>query len=530
MISAMPGQHAQRWVCVLAPALLGACTSIADPLASGETGELASCDPTVEGFVDSMVHQARAQYGGSGGFLEILDLEVDGTRVFACTGTQGLMAWDASAAGAPTLMFEREGGPFANGSFPRCQHLGVDFERGRLVITSRGDEVQPVPFLYLFDVSDPSDPVALRGWSGEARSIEGVALDLEHSRIFAATHDHGITVFADDGEALRLATSYEDDESDAWQPLLIGDYLYVAEGRTGLRTYDVSGDEPQLLHTLALSGSAKDLIVRDTHLYVASSSHLAVVKLEDPKAPSLVSETATVGTALALAQGADDTLVVAEWDELRNYDISDPRAPHLLDSERVPTTGAFSRVLTVASGPFVGDALDDGSGDAGDPRRVYAGEWEGMHAYAQRACVSGPDIDLTPENLQFGQVEPGATRSAVLVIRNQGDQVLEVDEITLNPSARFSTSDTRVQVPPRDAVAIEISFTAADELPADGTVNLRTNDVDEPSRFVDLSANLSGVDVGDPAPTIDLVDLDGQTWTNASLEGKVTLLAYFATF
>ncbi|GEM_PF-1591124 len=418
------------------PPMAGDGTTATDGDGDGDGDGNGNCpDPAGMPAQDALEHIGRGEWSGSGNFIEILDVLADGTYVYACTGTQGMMIWDATGDGSPRLGAEKIGGPFAHSAYPRCQHLGADFANGKIVITSRGDEIQPTPFLYLFDISNPASPQGIGGWQGP-ESIEGVVL--HEGRIYAAAHRDGIMVFdAESGSSLNELARVSDADSDAWQPLIHDGRLIVAEGSAGLRVYDISANTPALLSSIPLRGSSHDVVVSNNIAYVASSTHINIVDLVDPENPTLISETATTSAALALAVGQNDTLVVAEWDEARTYDISNLSSPRLIDAERVPTTSSFSRVLNV-------DAVPTPNGDSG---RVYLAEWEGMHAYQQHDCGYGPDVAISPLSLQFGSLEAGETEDRVLVVRNEGNQTLHVTDISSN-GPQLSINSDGFELPP----------------------------------------------------------------------------------
>jgi hypothetical protein len=480
-------------------------------------GETSCPEPENADPVDGLEHLGRAQYGSSGGFIEILDVVAEQTIVFACTGTQGVMIWDAQYD-APVLAVEDLGGPYANPQFPRCQHIGADFSTGRMVITSRGDEVQPTPFVYMFDVSNPAQPLGLRGWQGQ-QSVEGAAI--VGDRVFTAVHDDGILVFDDPGSGSDLVASgsFTDADSDAWQVVADGDTLVVAEGSTGLRTYDISGASPELVATLPLGGSSKDVVLQGDLAYVASSSQIAIVDVGDPEAPTLLGERAVAGTALAVAMGRNQTLLVAEWGQLRGYDVSDPANIEPVLTQVVPTTSSFSRVL----------AVDTVRGDQPDEGRVYAGEWEGMHAFRQRDCNYGPEIEITPQTFTFGNVEIGQHEDAVLIVENLGNQPLVIDDIR-SSHEEMSVDETSLEIGPGHKSAVEVRFSPTFDTQLSAAITFDSNDIDEESVWANVHGNVNGLGVGDPVPGYSLFDLEGQQHDSADLTGQVTLLAYFATF
>ncbi len=498
----------------LLPGLALLLTACPDPAKIPQCHEAgADCPkPAATGVIDPLQHIGRSE-GPT--FIEIVDVVAAGDVVYACTGTKGLSIYDASGDGPPPTLRDRIAPAslgIADPSFPRCQHIGLDTEAGRIVITNRGDEIQPTPWLWVYDISDLTAIEPVGGWT-PGDSIEGVAY--EGGRIYAATHTTGVTIVEDDGTGTFVGVgNFADDESDAWLPVKVGDHLLVAEGATGLRTYDVAGDAPVLLATLALEGSSRDLVVRDGVAFVATSGGVASVDVTDPANPRLLGQTAVDGTTLGVALGAGNTIVTAEWDQVRGYDVSDPAAPVAAFSELVPSDDTRSRIL----------AID------GDParNRVYAGEWRGLHTYQQATDGTGPDIFVTPGTVQFGQVAPGDSLDRVVVVRNRGDQPLTISDIVGGPGL---SADTQcLQIDPGGAAPIEVTFEPRDEAVFGSGIKFCSDDPDQEEHTIDVTANVPGIDVGDRVPMFELTDQNGEVWSPARLQGNVAVLAYFATF
>ena len=276
--------------------------------------------------------------------------------------------------------------------------------------------------------------------------------------------------------------------------------------------YDVSGDDPVLLSTLETGGSSRDLVLDADTLYVAASSSVVRLDVSDPAAPSIAAQAPVAGTSVAIALGTDGLLYSAEWDEVRAYDPSDLAR---VWSEVVPTSDDFSRVLTLAAHP-------------GMPR-VYAGEWTGMHMFESQAGATAPEIVAAPTSVQFGRIDAGDTEDRVVVVRNEGDQLLSVYGYTSDRDT-VTVDDACFTVEPGSAHALEIRFAPESDDISSGSLRLRTDDPDEPEYEIRFNGNAAGADVGDPMPDFMLQDIDGNDWTRTDLEGKVVLLAYFATF
>jgi hypothetical protein len=488
----------------------GAASSSSGSTGTGgsDTGKCAAA-PNAP-FSDPLIYLGRA---AGDEFVEVLDVVADHPMVYACTSVQGLNIWDATADGPPALLATRVVPPGYTGMHPHCQHVGLDSSNHRLVITNRGDEIEPTPFIHLFDVTNPANPVPLRGWTGP-ESIEGAVL--AGNRIYAAAHTAGILVFEDQGGSNLVEVGrFSDAQSDAWKPVLSGNRLVVAEGSAGLRIYDISAPNPVLVSSVPIEGSSNDVVIDDGTAYVAASSHIAAVDVRAPDQPVLLSTIESTGTAVGLAVGLNDTLLGAEWEKVRGYDISDPAQMTQELSEVLPTSKLFSRVLTVDAAPAAG--------------RFYPGEWSGVHAYRQEPCGIGPDIEVTPEGVSFASIAPGGLDVRALIVRNHGNRPLQVNAIT-SDDPTMTLSEQTLQVAAGGVGSVEVTFKPTSTQKVTARVTFSSDDPDQPNAVVRVTGNVPGVDIGDPVPAFSLADTDGNTWTNTQLQGNIAVLAYFATF
>jgi len=510
---------------VVAATVLTACAggcdtsrqSVGADVASAESkramASLAACPPVEKQHVDSLRHLGR---GEGDDFVEILDVVSTPELAYVCTGTQGLSIWNLKPASRPTLLSENVGPDgLSHEKFPRCQHVGLDASAKRVAITNRGDEVQQVPFIQIYDVSDARRPEPVAGWSGH-ESIEGVAL--HGDRVIAAAHRDGLLLLERKKDRLVEVGRFRDKSSNAWMPVRIQDsaaheYVLVAEGETGLRSYRLEGNRLKLASTVALPGSSKDVAVRGTTAYVATSTGVSILDVSDPAKLRVLGEIETPGTALAVAPVGDDAIAIADWSTVLVVDVSDPKSPRIEGSETVPTQGTFSRVLAL-------DALDDG--------RILAGEWEGFHVLELGPRQPAPDIDL-PATHFAGRVAAGTASTISFEVHNRGGEPLVITDIrSTNPA--LSPNKRQLTIPPRSSAELRSTLRPTSDEASNISLRLCSDDPDEPSVSVDIWANRPEVEVGDPAPEFDLVDLDGKRWSSRALRGKVLVLSYFATF
>lgn len=447
-------------------------------------------------------------------FIEILDIVQAHPVVYGCTSVKGLTVWDAQTGQNLVTAIAPPGlAGVGKNSLPHCQHVVVDESKTRVAMTNRGDEIQPQPFVYVFDVSDPASPKALNGWTG-SESIEGITW--VGDTIYAAAHSAGVLSFKVSGDgSLTKTSSFSDGASDAWQVQAHGKYLLTAEGAQGLRVYAAEQGVLSLVAELPLKGSSKDIVIKDDVAYVASSSYISVVDIRQPTAPKLLSETETTGTAVALAVGHNHTLVVAEWNKLIGYDISDPYAVKREFSEVIPSTAAYSRILSVAADP--------------ERQRVYAGEWSGLHYYRQEDCGVGPDIEVAPSHLSFPTLPMGESETQALKIVNYGNRDLKVASVETN-SALVSFDNAAFELAPGNEHELAVTFSPTNSEPLNAGLRLASNDLDDSPLRLSISGNVVGVGEGDPLPSFSLLDTEGNMYSSEMLKGQVVLLAYFATF
>ncbi|NOY28268.1 MAG: hypothetical protein GXP62_20605 [Oligoflexia bacterium] len=170
------------------------------------------------------------------------------------------------------------------------------------------------------------------------------------------------------------------------------------------------------------------------------------------------------------------------------------------------------------------DATESAFGiDARDGMAIVA-DWFHSTALHQVDGVGGPEVDLA-EELWFAQDEEDSER---LEIRNYGIFDLTVD--LSDPGSPYSVDTTTVTLAPGDTKYVIVDSAGTG---GDGTLSWTSNDPDEGSGYISLKrANQS---VGSVHSDFNL---DGFTWPDptvdtfslADTKGKVTFLAYWATF
>lgn len=490
------------WVCAVAAAGGAACGSSRTPrdvLTDG--GVVRPGD-----YADPLVHLGRLD---TSTFIEIGEVRArDDGLVLFCTGVQGMNVVDASDPGDMKLL-RRLASSRSSGQYPRCQHVAVDGDVAYMA--SRGDEIQPTPFVAAFDLA--RDGAEIATFVRDATTFEG--MDAAGTMLYVAAHDKGLLVLertatglVERGVATGLTNAWGVDVDPARQ------IAFVADGAGGLAAVDVSSPaSPAVVGRVDFDGAAMMVqVVGDVAYVAASQAGLVAVDISDPRALRVLSVTDTPGTALELAVSGGHAFV-ADWNDVRAFDVSDPAHPALLATERIDVSGGFPRVL--------------GVGAYGD--YAFAGEWTGLHALQLFPDRVAPDLWVGEREIDFGVVPAGDEDAVAVAIENQGRARLAVWSIETT-DRRFSVDRDQVVVEPGQVAVVEVRVRPDGDAEVRGQLKLLSDDPDDGERTIDLRVNRPGVGVGDPAPEVAVQLLDGGQWRLSDHAGQVVLLAYFATF
>lgn len=445
-------------------------------------------------------------------FLETQEVRaLSNGLVLFCSGVRGLNVVDASDP-ASMERLARLSSSAGDPQYPRCQHVAAAGER--IYMANRGDEVQPTPFVAAFDVSDPSTPVELDVVESDGPSFEGLAA--RDDLVYAAMHGEGVAVLRWREGELQRDGRIEGFE-DAVDATVAGQRLYVADGAAGLKIVEPgAGGGPAIVGGVELEGSARTVAVdpeADTAWVAAGGAGLVAVDVADPEAPEVTHVVDTPGLAVDLAV-SEGHAWVADWQDVRVFDLAEPSHPVPIATERIETSGDFPRVLGVGARGTVG----------------FPGEWRGVYAYRLHPGREAPDLVPERRRLDFGEVEPGSTASVEIAVRNEGTAPGRVCELQLSGSGAFRSAGEPFELEPGASRTIPVRFEPGSASEARGRLELRTSDPDEPGMRIALEGNGERLGVGDPAPEVAVERLGGGEWRLAEQEGSVVVLSYFATF
>jgi hypothetical protein len=255
----------------------------------------------------------------------------------------------------------------------------------------------------------------------------------------------------------------------------------------------------------------------------AGSEGLVLVDISDPAKPVVAAKADTPGTAIRV-DASEGYATVADWNDTRVFDVSDPAAPSLVGALRLTTDVTFP---DDEHPPVTARTL----GVAANGKDIYVGNWWVNYAYRLNPDRQAPFLAI-PEDvnlLDLGPVAAGESVTVTVPVKNEGTAPLTlINNWTSNPE--FSVSPKQAKIEPGDQVELQVSLSPTSDEKVTSLLNIMSDDPQQPVRSAFLVANQSGLGVGKELPTTKIATLDGGEWDSSQVEGNVKVLAYFATF
>ncbi|MCH8566624.1 MAG: S8 family serine peptidase [Balneolales bacterium] len=142
-------------------------------------------------------------------------------------------------------------------------------------------------------------------------------------------------------------------------------------------------------------------------------------------------------------------------------------------------------------------------------------------------------IELSAEELDFGSLFLSEERSLSLVISNTGNGVLEISDVAVD-HADFSVSEDDFTVPPFGSVELPVTFTATELGERNATLSFSSNDENNESLSVALTASVVETPLAGVSPESLSAELDAGDSTTVELtvsnEGSGSLEFVFPDF
>ncbi len=424
----------------------------------------------------NLVGQLRVTQEGRAGFLEAVDIEVDGDLAYV-VGMGRLVIADVSDRTAPVQLSGPSETSF--GKLHRVEPIGEDY----IATTQREDG------LLLWDVRDPTVQDQLL--QIDAAGMEGLAY--AEGRLYVGVRNEGLRVYdvsdppapIETGRAAGLAATWElAATQDGW--------LYAADATLGLVPIDVQSPDAPVLGVPVSFEDAAPLHVRytDERVYVSlGAAGVDVFDVIDRATPVWLENYATSGSAVMSAV-ANGRLWVADHEAVTVYDLATHTPIHRDEVEQ------FSLAVWA-------------EGDYG-----FVGDWNHIEMWQVTPGVSAPSLD-GPSELRL---RDGV---ATTIITNQGGAQLHL----LGATADGGTVEaTTLTLAPGESANLRVSG-----LDAESSLCVATDDPDDPVQSFPIRSS-APPPAGLQAPDFTLTDLDGASYRLSEQLGKPVLLVYFATW
>lgn len=446
---------------------------------------------------------------------ELVDLEVlsrdaapGGRRlVIACSSSVGVNLVDAGDPAELQLQAN------VTTQVLRCDHAAYDPSSERLALSSHSTVSVSAPVLAVLDVSDPQAPVSLdmRPIAFQPEGLEFLA----DGTLVVAAHGDGLVLMdlsAVSGQPIERARIDGMDNASKVR-VLDADHLAVADGASGLRIVSLSA--AAVVATLPLPGAARDLDVRGDRMAVAlGAGGVAWIDVSDPTAPALLDLRETPGSVTAVAV-QDGRVAISDWWDLRVFDTS---------GDVLTRIGREPLPFGVRPPPVLVGLRSRSLGLATDGDLLFSANWTELASFEVRPGLLAPDLVLDPPTARLPRSDEP---SVLLRLENVGSATALIDEVRVDANGWTAQADAGA-LEPGGNLAVLVS--AAPDGPRSAVINVVSDDPDEPVLSALVFAAGQGVTVGDPAPSLEWLDLDGLPLALADLGPGPVLLSYFATF
>ena len=430
-------------------------------------------------------------------FAEFQDMEVVGDRAYIF-GVGGFVVIDVSDPENPVQLgrYEPPGHPYN-----RYYRGAVE---GDLALGGAREDL-----LSVMNLAGGGDPILLTVHGQPGQSYEGVAL--RNQMAYACRHGDGLEIIDFSQGMIPVTRSEVNGLVNSWDVDLLGDYAYVADGAGGLAVINIADAfAPQHLMSLETSGSANDVVVGNNLLVVScGSAGIDVFTLDDPANPVLVGHANTSSLAIT-ADIIGNTVYVADWDDVETFDLTNPAFPQPMGGENTPV-----RAMGLAA-----------QGDL-----VFVADWSHLRLYRTGPTVLG-DIEVSVENIDFGNTPVGAVRDTTILVGNTGGQDIFVIEVVDFSNSYTITTPSSFTIPAGETVEVGIRFEHLNPGYEGTFLRIVSNDPDEGLITLPMTADddPNFLDVGEIAPPFMLTDMGGVTHTLLENTGRVVVMAFFANW
>lgn len=289
----------------------------------------------------------------------------------------------------------------------------------------------------------------------------------------------------------------------------------VARDLGGFALVTGSWDAPTIVSTLPTKLPASAVTVSGSRVVgLEGGANLHTLSLEDDALVS-VGRAPLKGPGLAVTLVADVALV-ADWDRVIAYDVSDMAAPTRVGSEPLGEQRALDVVTT---------------GEQSAQLRTLAG----LRTLTLDRLAQAPELALSPPRIQIEATAESNGGSAGILFRNNGPVALEVRDLAVNDArlhldlpSEPGAGEPALVVEANDVAFLEIGVTGT--APLSAQLAFTTNEPGREAYAVPLVVNPKRLEVGDPAPDFLLPGTAGEQITLGELMGRVIHVKLFNAY
>ncbi|MBT7788430.1 MAG: choice-of-anchor D domain-containing protein [Calditrichaeota bacterium] len=259
--------------------------------------------------------------------------------------------------------------------------------------------------LRIVDISDIENPRAVGAFQGQV-NINDVVVAGDYAYL---VDDAGILRVVDisspeNPEQIGMLNTVD----RAKGVFLSGQNIYIADGRSGLQIVDVANpQQPRIMGSADTPGEANAVFVRDDYAFVADKIRgLRVVNISDPGNPAEIGFFETPGLVFDVTLSTHYAFLADGENGIHILDITDPENP--------TQVGGRNTVGTAYGVDLSGDYIYVADGERG-----------------LRIIYPKPEILLSADELDFGQVDVGEVEGFTLNISNQGHADLIISDVVI---------------------------------------------------------------------------------------------------
>jgi photosystem II stability/assembly factor-like uncharacterized protein len=154
------------------------------------------------------------------------------------------------------------------------------------------------------------------------------------------------------------------------------------------------------------------------------------------------------------------------------------------------TMSIQARFLPTSEGPKAG-LITITSNDPDESTVIISVQGKGI-------IFPSPNIRISPTTIDFGDLEIGKSLTKNFNIYNDGSAILHIQSITSNTN-QFVAQNTS-DIPPNGSIVVPVQFTPSSLGLKEGTITVKSDDSDEPSKTVAVKGN----GISPPAPDINI--------------------------